>query len=85
MCHVCGIPAADHTEKESQMSNSRKNDEAVAADEWVSLPEASRLLGMHRQKVLTHALKGDLVCDVRGKWTFISRASIDAFLAVAAQ
>ena len=60
------------------MSTVRKN--AEVADEWVSLPEAARLLGMHRQKVLQLALKRALESDVRGKWTFISRGSIEQYL-----
>lgn len=51
------------------------------AEDWVSLPTAARLLGCHRQKTLQLALKGELESDVRGDWTFISRASIDRYLA----
>jgi hypothetical protein len=60
------------------MPTARKNEEspATATEEWASLPEAARLLGLHRQKVLQLALKGTLESDVRGNWTFISRASI---------
>lgn len=60
------------------MARQRKNAEPV--DEWVSLPQAAKLLGLQRLKVLQLALKGALVSDVRGNWTFISRASIDEYL-----
>jgi hypothetical protein len=61
------------------MPTARKHEEpsTSTSDDWVSLPEAARLLGLHRQKVLQLALKGTLESDVRGNWTFISRASIE--------
>lgn len=60
------------------MPKPRKNAEPL--DEWVSLPQAAKLLGLQRLKVLQLALKGALVSDIRGKWTFISRESIDRYL-----
>jgi hypothetical protein len=63
------------------MSTTRKNSDGAAADEWVTLAVAARLLGLHRQKVLQLALGGSLKSDVRGRWTFISQRSIDEYLA----
>lgn len=63
------------------MDTSRKNSSEVAADDWVSLAQAARLLGLHRQQVLKLALGGSIESDVRGKWTFITRSSIDRYLA----
>lgn len=65
------------------MTTARKNSptpDESPTDEWVSLPKAAQLLGCHRQKVLQLALKGVLVSDHRGDWTFISRASIERAL-----
>jgi hypothetical protein len=64
------------------MAPVRKEEQAAKPPtEWVSLAEASRLLGIQRLKVLRLALCGELVSDVRGQWTFISRKSIDRYLA----
>jgi hypothetical protein len=49
--------------------------------DWVSLPKAAQLLRCTRQKVLQLALQGVLVAESRGKWTFISRESIERALA----
>lgn len=63
------------------MPKPRKNVELLDADEpWVSLTEAARMLGLHRQRVLLIALKGKLVMDFRGKLAFVSRESIDKYL-----
>ena len=65
------------------MTTARKNSpvgETREADEWVSLPKAAELLGVHRQKVLQLALKGRLDAEHRGEWTFISRESIERYL-----
>jgi hypothetical protein len=47
----------------------------------VTLLAASKLLGRHRQTVLTLAASGDLVADRRAGLTFISRDSLDAYRA----
>ena len=65
------------------MTTARKNSpigDTRAADEWVSLPKAAELLGVHRQKVLQLALKGRLDAEHRADWTFISRESIERYL-----
>lgn len=53
-------------------------------EEWVTLPEAMRLLGKERAQVLTLIVRRELVADVRGRWTFVSRESIDKYLAASA-
>lgn len=63
------------------MQEARKNDEAETATEWVSLTEAAKMLGSHRETVLQLAIKGRLVVEHRGNWTFVSRDSIDRYLA----
>lgn len=50
-----------------------------ANDEWVTLPEAMRLLGKERSSVLMMIVRGELVADLRGRWTFVSRESIDRY------
>jgi excisionase family DNA binding protein len=61
----------------------RKQEPVDASNEWVSLTEAARLLGSHRETVLQLAIKGTLKVEHRGNYTFVSRASIDAYLAAA--
>jgi len=53
----------------------------AAEQEWVTLPEAARLLGTHRETVLKMALAGKLVADTRGRLVFISRRSVDSVMA----
>ncbi len=48
---------------------------------WVMLPEACRMIGKHRQQVLALVVRGELVADTRGKYTWISRDSIERYLA----
>ena len=70
------------------MTTARKNSpigDTREADEWVSLPKAAELLGVHRQKVLQLALKGQLDSEHRGSWTFISRESIERYLTTTKQ
>jgi len=70
------------------MTTARKNSAIGvngAAAEWVSLPKAAELLGVHRQKVLQLALKGQLDSEHRAEWTFISRESIERYLAATTQ
>jgi hypothetical protein len=52
-------------------------------EEWVTLPEAMRLLGKERSPVQALIIRGELTADVRGRWTFVSRSSIDRYLAAA--
>lgn len=65
------------------MPTARKNTvvKPPAAEPWVSLPKAADMLGRSRLKVLQLALKGVLVAEQRGEWTYISRESIDRALA----
>lgn len=53
--------------------------------EWVSLRVAAKLLGTHREAVLQIALKGQITIEHRGRWTFVSRESIDRYLAAVGQ
>lgn len=53
----------------------------TASEEWVTLPEAMRLLGKERASVLMMIVRGELVADIRGRWTFVSRDSIDRWCA----
>ena len=66
------------------MPKPRKQVEPLDDEPWVSLTEAARMLGLHRQKVLLLALKGKLVTDFRGHLTFVSRESIEKHLGVGA-
>ena len=65
------------------MTQARKQETSTEPfdTEWVSLQEATRLLGINRERVFKLALKGALAADHRGNITYISRASIDAYLA----
>lgn len=54
---------------------------SVPLGEWVSLPDAAKLLGKHRQQVLTLIVRGELAAETRGRFTFVSRASIDRYIA----
>lgn len=51
------------------------------ATEWVSLAEATRLLGKHRQQVLALIVRGELTAETRDRYTWVSRDSIERFLA----
>lgn len=64
------------------MPDARKQEPTTDASdtEWVSLTEAAKLLGTHRETVLQLAIKGVLKVDHRGRWTFVSRESIDRHL-----
>lgn len=50
-------------------------------EEWVTLPEATRLMRKHRQQVLTLIVRGELIADVRGRYTWVTRESVDRWLA----
>jgi len=52
-----------------------------AATDWITVPEACGLLGTNRAGVMTLAVRGEIVADVRGRYTFISRESIERYLA----
>jgi hypothetical protein len=52
-----------------------------AADGWVSVPKAARLLGCANPTVRTRALRGELVTQVVDGRVFVSRASVDRALA----
>jgi hypothetical protein len=62
------MPARD-VRKEKELSNA-----------WVSLVEASRLLGQSRQTILTRAVKGELEGKHIAGRTVISRASVERAL-----
>lgn len=65
------------------MATVRKQAMAVEQDEaeWVSLRTAAKLLGTYREAVLQIALKGQLTVEHRGKWTFVSRESLERYVA----
>jgi hypothetical protein len=65
----------------SAAASNLKDTDAPQAAEWVTLPEASRLTGKHREQVLVMVVRGELVADTRGKYTWISRDSIERYLA----
>jgi hypothetical protein len=52
-----------------------------AATEWITVPEACGLLGTNRAGVLQLVVRGEITADVRGRYTFVSRASIERYLA----
>lgn len=50
--------------------------------DWVSLHEATKLLGVNREAALRLGLENKLVVQkTGGRWTIVSRASIDRYLA----
>lgn len=49
--------------------------------EWVSLNEATKLLGENREQVLQLGVTGTLEVKRFGRWTFVSRATIERRLA----
>jgi hypothetical protein len=67
------------------MSDERKADGPApgAADEWMTLGQAAKALGKHRQTVQKLGNAGLLVVDVRADLTFVTRASVDAYRAAA--
>lgn len=54
------------------------------SSDWVSLHEATKLLGENREQVLQLGLDGTLEVKRFGRWTFVSRATIDRRLAAKA-
>jgi hypothetical protein len=67
------------------MPEARKQEQEIMTDEasaeWVSLNEATKLLGENREQVLQRGVAGTLQVKRFGRWTFVSRASIDRHLA----
>lgn len=57
------------------MVGSRKKGKDV--DPWMSLPEASRVLGESRLAVLTRTVKGELEAQWVAGRTVVSRASVE--------
>lgn len=62
-------------------SNANEIDTQSSLEPWVMLPDACRLIGKHRQQVLALVVRGELVADTRGRYTWISRESIERYLA----
>jgi hypothetical protein len=60
------------------MATARKN---VLEEEWMTLVEASRVLGETRLKVLSRSVKGELEAQHLAGRTLIRRSSVDALLA----
>lgn len=76
---TCNVNAALLlTTKVQQMAMTRK---AIAANEWISLVEAARLLGESRQTVLSRAVKGEVVAQHIAGRTVVSRESVERVLA----
>ena len=65
------------------MTQARKHEAASETIDngWVSLESSTRLLGISRERVLKLALQGALEIKHMQHLTFVSRASIDAYLA----
>jgi hypothetical protein len=51
-----------------------------AAEAWMTLPQAAKALGKHRQTVTGMCLRGELVGDYRAGLLFIATASVTAYL-----
>jgi len=47
------------------------------SDEWMSLGEASRMLGQSRQTILSRAIKGELEAQYIAGRTVVSRESVE--------
>lgn len=61
------------------MGTARKAD--ALAEKWMTLVEASRLLGETRLKILSRSVKGELEAQHLAGRTVISRESVDRILA----
>lgn len=48
-----------------------------ADDPWMTIPQAAREIGIHKQTVLTYALDGKLDTQVVAGQRFVSRESVD--------
>ncbi len=64
------------------MATARKADvvRAGAGDAWMSVPEASRMLGESRLKVLSRTVKGELIAQHVAGRAFVSRESVERLL-----
>jgi len=64
------------------MNSARKA--APLPDEWISLPEAARLLGESRHTVLNRSVKGEVEAQFIAGRTIVLRESIQRVLAARA-
>ena len=58
----------------------RRNGADERKEEWLSIPQAQRLLGIARHTLLARTLDGEFDSQVVGGRRFISRASVEAAL-----
>jgi hypothetical protein len=65
------------------MSDAIKNANVAEPTEtaWVSLNGATKILGLNREAVLRLGVEGTLTISRMGRWSIVSRASIDRYLA----
>lgn len=65
------------------MGEARKQESATDQVEpkWVSLNETTKMLDMNRETVLQLGIQGVLKVERMGRWTFVSRQSIERYLA----
>jgi hypothetical protein len=63
------------------MATARKTNTPAAADGWVSIGKASRMLGEARLTVMSRVVKGELTAQHIADRTIISRASLEKLLA----
>lgn len=68
--------------KESEMPDARKKDQLAddTGPRWVSLNEATKLLDKNRETVLQLGISGVLKVEKMGRWTFVTRESIERYL-----
>ena len=59
----------------------RRNRAEDKKDEWVSIPQATKLMGVARHTLLARALDGEIETQVIAGRRVVSRASIEAALA----
>jgi hypothetical protein len=90
---LCGASAAHLPQKPEgiPMTDARKEPDSTpptpdaggAGDDWLTLPQAAKAIGKHRQTVLVLGTGdgAELTLDRRAGMTFVSRASVDAYLA----
>lgn len=62
-------------------TTSARKVEPATADLWVSVPKAARAIGKAHATVLALALRGELETQQVDGRVFVSRASIEAYLA----
>lgn len=64
------------------MPIARKKEKGVpAADPWMTLYQAARTIGLSRLATLTLIVKGELEGQHLANQTFVTRASVDRYLA----